>query len=134
MRIALFLLMFICLQLNAQEHTKVALTAGSEFLEKNNEQSKSITLNEPVMCQFDVITRPNAHYIAQLPQSVDIVSSKKTNPILYFVAILLIGFAIHFFLTKREAAFTSQVNIEEEEDDLRKKELWDALSEPENGE
>ncbi len=133
MRIALFLFVVVCLQLNAQENTKAALTAGSEFL-KDNEQSKSITLNEPVMCQFDEITRPNAHYIAQLPQSVEIVSSKKTNPILYLVAILLIGFAIHFFLSKREAAFTSQIDLEEEENDLRKKELWDAMAEPEGGE
>lgn len=133
MRIALFLLLFICLQLNSQDKNKVALTAGSEFL-KNNGQSKSITLNEPVMCPFDVISRPKNEFVMQLPQSVEIVSSRKTNPILYLVIILLIGFAIHFFFSKKEAAFTSQINFEEEEETQKKKELWDAMAEPESGE
>lgn len=134
MRIILFLLAFICLQLNAQDKNKVALTAGSEFLDKNAEQNKSITMNETVICPFDVITKPNNQYIAQLPQSVDVVSSKKTNPILYLVIILLIGFAIHFFLAKKETAFTSQISFEEEEEQQRKKELWEAMSKPETGE
>lgn len=131
MRIILIVFAFICLQLNAQEYTKSALTAGSEFLEKNSNQSKSITLNETVICPFDVITKPNNQYIAQLPQSVDVVSSRKTNPIIYLVIILLIGFAIHFFLSKKEAGFNSQISFEEENEEQRKKELWEAMSKPE---
>lgn len=129
MRIILIVFAFFCLQLNAQNKTKVALTAGGEFLEKTGEQSKSITQNEMVICPFDVITKPNNQYIAQLPQSVDIVSSQKTNPIIYLVIFLLIGFAIHFLLTKKEASFSSQINFEEEDEEQRKKELWSALGE-----
>lgn len=91
-------------------------------------------MNEPVICPFDVITKPKNEFIAQLPQSIEVVSSQKTNPILYLVIILLIGFAIHFFLTKKEASFTSQIALEEEEEQQRKKELWDAMAEPERGE
>ena len=134
MRIVLFLFVFVCLQLNAQEYTKSALTAGSEFLDKNDGQNKSITQNETVICPFDVITKPNNQYIAQLPQSVDVVSSQKTNPIIYLVIILLIGFAIHFFLSKKETSFSSQINFEEEEEEQRKKELWEAMAKPDTSE
>jgi hypothetical protein len=134
MRIVLILLVCIYFQLNGQDKNKVALTAGSEFLDKNNEQNKSITMTETVICPFDVITRPKNEFIAQLPQSVEVVSSQKTNPILYLVIILLIGFAIHFFLAKKETDFNSQIAFEEEEEQARKKELWKAMSEPETGE
>lgn len=130
MKHILIVLAFICLQLNAQEYTKSALTAGSEFLEKN-QQNKSITLNETVTCPFDIITKPNNHYIAQLPQSVEVVSSRKTNPIIYLVIILLIGFVIHFFLSKKEVSFSSRINLEEEKDHEKKKELWEAMAKPE---
>ena len=133
MRIAIFLLVLVCLQLNAQQHTKAALTAGSEFL-KNNEVPQSITSGTMMICPFDGITKPNDQYISQLPQSVDVVSSQKTNPILYLVIFLLIGFAIHFFLSKKESNFSSQINFEEEEEQQRKKELWDAMAEPEGRE
>ncbi len=132
MRIALFLVAFICLQLNAQDKDKVALTAGGEFLSETKGESKSITMNEPVMCPFDVISRPKNEFVAKLPQSVEIVSSRKTNPILYLVIILLIGFAIHFFLSKKEAAFASNIDLREEEEDQKKKELWDAMAESEH--
>ena len=134
MRIVLFLFVLVCLQLNAQEYTKSALTAGSEFLDKNDGQNKSITLNETVICPFDVITKPNNQYIAQLPQSVEVVSSQKTNPIIYLVIILLIGFAIHFFLSKKEVRFNSRVDFENEEDEQRKKQLWEAMAKPETSE
>lgn len=129
MRIILIVFAFICLHLNAQEYTKSALTAGSEFLGKNGQQNKSITLNEMVTCPFDVITKPNNQYIAKLPQSVDVVSSQKTNPILYLIFILLIGFSIHFFTSKKEITYNSQINFEEEAEQQRKKELWDAMAE-----
>lgn len=134
MRIALFLFAFVCLQLNAQDKNKVALTAGSEFLEKTSDQSKSITQNETVICPFDVITKPSNQYIAQLPQSVDVVSSQKTNPIIYLVIILLIGFAIHFFLSKKEVRFSSRIDFEDEEEEQRKKQLWEAMAKPETQE
>lgn len=131
MRLALFLLVFVYLGSIAQDANKVALTAGGEF-PQIEQQPKSITQSQMVNCPFDVISRPKDEIVMQLPQSVEIVSSKETNPLVYVGAFLIIGIGVYFMNSqKQDQQPASNFHLESEEENLRKKELWDAMSQPE---
>lgn len=132
MRIALFLILFSCLGLHAQDPNHSAQTAGGEFFHKNSEPPNSITLNGIAICPFDEITKPKDEYIMQLPQTSEIVSSKETNPLVYVGAFLIVGIGVYFVNSKKQnQPFRTGINLESEEEIERRKKLWDAMSQPE---
>jgi hypothetical protein len=132
MRIILFFLAFICLQLNAQDQNKTALTAGSEFL-KNNETSQSITANKTTVV-FTVADRSEVPILNSVKSQYNTTKPGMPNALVYVLVFLLIAIALYFITAKNKARLKTTINIENEEDGQRKKELWKAMAEPEAGE
>ena len=131
MRITLILLAFICLNLNAQEHTKAALTSGGEFL-KNNETPQSITANQS---EYLITTYRSEVPILRSVKDQNTGDKRgKLNPLVYVLVFILIAIALYFITAKNKARLKTTVNLESEEDQQRKKQLWDALGETKEGE
>lgn len=129
------LFFFAGAQLIAQDPDKSALTAGCEFSDFHAEPPNSITSG------YQIIEYPYTFY--KLPDTEQKLSSPKTtsialannkpeNSLIYVLAFLLVGIAVFFITSKNKSksVLNSQIPLEEEEEELRKKQLWNALSDP----
>ncbi|MBP7808883.1 MAG: hypothetical protein KA163_06295 [Bacteroidia bacterium] len=132
MRITLILFAFIYISLNAQDGNKAALTAGSEFL-KTNESSQSITAGQTMMV-FETAYRNEVPTLNSVKTEYGSITSGKLNPLIYVLVFILIGIAFYFIRSKNKVCLNTSIHLEEEEEQLRKKELWDAMAEPDGRE
>lgn len=129
MRITLILFAVVCLNLNAQDENKSALTAGSEFL-KNNETSQSITTSQTMMVS-EPAYRNEVPALSSVKSEYSSNKSNQLNPLVYVLVFILIAIALYFITAKNKVRLNTTIPLENEEDEHRKKQLWNAMSEPE---
>ncbi len=129
MRIIFILLALISLQLTAQDENKAALTAGSEFL-KNNETSKSITTSETVMIN-EPAYRNEVPALSSVKSEYGNSKSNTLHPLIYILVFIILAIALYFIKTKNKTQLNTTLPLENEEDGQRKKQLWEAMAEPE---
>ena len=125
---------FICVQLLAQDPDKSALTAGCEFSDFHAEAPNSITSGYQIIeypYTFYKLPDTELKFSAPKAASIALSNSKQTNSLIYILAFLLVGIAVFLITAKNKSSFKSAVQIEEEEDAEKKKDLWTALSDPE---
>lgn len=129
MRLILIFLVIANLTLVAQNTPSVALTAGSEFLNGEQENGKSLTAGQS----------PNTPYTSsppseetQLKQNTLNPVSEKTdfNPNILIFVFLLAAIAVYFITKKMKAnaAFATKIKLETEEKEKLKREMWENLS------
>jgi hypothetical protein len=138
MRVVLIFSFFISLHLNAQDPDRSALTAGSELPGFQSEAPNSITSSLVKIEYTDInYTGPSELHLSSQPaQPVTLQHKDQNNSGIYILTFLLVGIAV-FFITsknKNKTVSVSGINLEAEEDELRKKQLWSVLSEPQTEE
>lgn len=133
MRITLIVFALVCLNLNAQDENKAALTAGSEFL-KNNETPQSITSSQTMMLS-EPAYRNEVPALSSVKSEYSSNKSSQLNPLVYVLVFILIALALYFITAKNKARLNaSSIPLANEEDEQRKKQLWEALSEDKSDE
>jgi hypothetical protein len=132
MRSIFFLTVVLCFQLKAQDAGRTAQTAGSEFLDKQK-QNQSITANTSYT-EFIITNEPLKEKTIINPKgTIYARPNTTTNTLIYILVFILTGIAL-FFITqnrKNKMILKNEIHLEEEEEQFRKKELWDAMAEPE---
>jgi hypothetical protein len=134
MRLILFLMIALCFQLKAQDANKTAQTAGGEFLDKQKqEQNQSITASTTYTELITTVEPYKEKTIVGPKGMVYASSNTTTSTLIYIIAFLLAGIAL-FFITqnrKNQMLLRNEIHFEEEDEQDRKKQLWNAMSEPE---
>ena len=129
MRTALILMVLGFGVLHAQQ---AALTAGSESLTNQNSEEQSITASQTVITQTGNYTKSPATEETKLIADKNIVTVEKSseaNAFTYIIVFLLIGISVYFINLKiKKNMVQNLVQLESEEKDDLKKEMWSKLS------
>ena len=135
MRIFLAFILFVSVNLNAEQSPTVALTAGSEFSPVQLVEGQSITESQPVTSPMvwtsEAQIQPQINSYVPPAQTSNGLSKDKT--------ILLVGLLIAialFYMTKKSSVKKpdeqtlelANVNFEEEETAQLKKEVWNLIA------
>jgi hypothetical protein len=132
--ITLFLLV-ICLISRAQDPEKTALTAGCEFSDFKAEVPSSITSGYQIIdfqgSAYYKFPQVEQQLSSPPSKSVDLYNTSKNNPGIYALIFFLVAAALFFIIKNKNRILSpNKVNLETEDDNDRKKQLWNALSEP----
>lgn len=129
MRTALILMVLGFGVLHAQQ---AALTAGSESLTNQNSEEQSITASQTVITQTGNYTKSPDTEETKLIADKNIVTVEKSseaNAFTYIIVFLLIGISVYFINLKiKKNMVQNLVQLESEEKDDLKKEMWSKLS------
>ena len=128
-----FCLLLICFTGKAQNPDKVALTAGCELSDFRAEPPNSITSGYQIIeYPYTIYRYAPTEIQLSSPQtkSASLTRTTESKSIIYIFVFILAGISFFFFRTKNKIVASQEINLKTEEDDTRKKQLWDALSEP----
>lgn len=132
MRIILIVMVLCFGALNAQQ---AALTAGSESLSAQSDKP-SITSQETVTVNNGNYTQSADALEPQLKPAPATLPAQKseTNILVYLVSFLLLGIAFYFInlKIKNNLDEINTIHLESEEQDERKKKIWEKLSVDQN--
>lgn len=135
MRFVLVFIIALCFQTNAQDANRTAQTAGSEFLDKHKqEQNQSITSTLSYTESYVTTSEPFKEKNIANPKETIYDSNKSTTySLIYIIVFVLAGIAL-FFITRNQknlALPQNEIHLEEEDVQTRKKQIWEAMSDPE---
>lgn len=120
----------MCLFTQAQ---KAAHTAGSESLTNQNTTEQSITKSQTATIPSGNYTKASDTEVVKSGQNSTTPPAKNStlSTVMLLIAGLLAGIAYYFLRTKSKANLPdNNLNIESEEKDKLKKEMWEKISKP----